>query len=421
MMILGLVLALLPGCAAGEESTDILGKPFPDFTATDTEGNTFRLSEALKDHDAVLVTLWASWCRPCTSEFSRLEEAWQKCSGRAAFIALSGEPKDTLETAAALREQHGLSFPMGIDEGLQLKTYNGREGFPQTVIVDRFSNTGYLQAGIFMNAEEIERLLDYFLDEGYTQTAVLESIPADDFTRAYPVYGERAVYIDNGQVKKIEIGMEGTEKRLSCYVVPDETAHIRLEISAKDNPFTMAYQDLWGSYMFVTDLYNRDRNAFVYDQAVEGESGGKAYHFSFGRLADEANWSNDLDGIPFFLIRDEQYLDEVFEFMASNANITATGWAYTDEQATGNEPKAYTVHVVDQYGQPVPDVAVNFCTDTACVPKASDENGRIIFTGAPAVYHVQLVEVLDGYSYDEDFELCTGSSYGEWVLRVRKD
>ena len=42
-----------PAPAAAETAdADFLGKPFPDFTVTDTEGNTFTLSEALKDHKA---------------------------------------------------------------------------------------------------------------------------------------------------------------------------------------------------------------------------------------------------------------------------------------------------------------------------------------------------------------------------------
>ena len=43
-----LSIMLLAGIAAAEEKDkDILGKPFPDFTVKDTEGNTFTLSEAL--------------------------------------------------------------------------------------------------------------------------------------------------------------------------------------------------------------------------------------------------------------------------------------------------------------------------------------------------------------------------------------
>ena len=51
------ILALCAVAASGEENiAGFLGKPFPDFTATDTEGNTFTLSEALKDHEAVLIS-----------------------------------------------------------------------------------------------------------------------------------------------------------------------------------------------------------------------------------------------------------------------------------------------------------------------------------------------------------------------------
>ena len=79
------------------------------------------------------------------------------------------------------------------------------------------------------------------------------------------------------------------------------------------------------------------------------------------------------------------------------------------------------MHVVDQNGNPVEGVTVNFCTDVSCVPKESDEDGLITFTGAPDAYHVTIVDVPDGYSWDEDYEMYTAREYGEWILRVRKD
>ena len=64
---------------------------------------------------------------------------------------------------------------------------------------------------------------------------------------------------------------------------------------------------------------------------------------------------------------------------------------------------------------------VNFCTDSACVPKESDEDGLITFTGEPYACHVRIIDVPDGYSYDENYEMYTPREYGEWVLRVQKD
>ena len=79
------------------------------------------------------------------------------------------------------------------------------------------------------------------------------------------------------------------------------------------------------------------------------------------------------------------------------------------------------MHVPDQDNNPVGEVTVNFCTDSACVPQESDENGMISFTVAPDAYHVTIVDVPDGYSWDENYEMYTAREYGEWVIRVKKD
>ena len=91
------------------------------------------------------------------------------------------------------------------------------------------------------------------------------------------------------------------------------------------------------------------------------------------------------------------------------------------EQAEKDTPKAYILHVTDQNGDPVAEVSVNFCTDAFCVPKTSGKNGLITFIGAPDVYHVQIIDVPDGYSFDESFELYAGPEYGEWPLQVKKN
>ena len=87
--ILALLLSvmLLAGIASAEEAKDdFLGKPFPDFTVTDTEGNSFTLSEALKDHEAVLVNLWATWCPPCEREFPDLNDVYGRYGDRVAAL-----------------------------------------------------------------------------------------------------------------------------------------------------------------------------------------------------------------------------------------------------------------------------------------------------------------------------------------------
>ena len=102
--------------AEGEKNTDFLGKPFPDFSVTDTEGKTFTLSEALKDHQAAMIVFWATWCGPCEREFPYLEGVYQKYGDRVAFIALNEEKRETEDEIKAYRAEHGLTIPMGHSE-----------------------------------------------------------------------------------------------------------------------------------------------------------------------------------------------------------------------------------------------------------------------------------------------------------------
>ena len=423
-VILALTMMFCLSIAAADEA-DFLGKPFPDFTVTDTEGNIFTLSEQLKDYEAVLINFWATWCNPCRTEFPYLQAAREKYGDRVAFIALSAYSGDSMETVTAYREENSFTVPMGLDAGGELYNYAGLTVYPVTVIVDRFGNAVFLHAGSFMNAAEIGRVLDCLTGEGYTESAILQEIPADRATRAYPVSARRSVYIDNENVKTIIIHVEGVEEPYLCYVVPEGNAHLRFEIAATDNPEAMVYADSWGSPLLLSDLLDPERNTYVYDQPAEAQYGGADYHYSAGMLANSELETQDPDRIRFLLIRDDAYMDEVIEILHQSGHPGDISWEYADSVQTDSKPEEYsqhyTVYVVDQDHHPVPDVYVNFCTDTACMMAEGDENGMIVFKGAPDVYRLQIVEVPDGYSFDEDFEMYTDSTYGDWVLCIRKD
>ena len=191
--------------ASAEEESPLLGKPFPDFTVTDIDGNTFTLSEKLKDHEAVLINFWATWCVPCRNEFPEINKVYEEYKDRVAFIALSKEPKDTNEIISSFRQENGLTLPMGRDEGRKLYDYTETKNIPVTVIVDRFGNAVFFQIGSFRTAGDLRRTIDAFLGDQYTETAVLDSIPADTSTVALPVSPSRALRVENQGARKAVI------------------------------------------------------------------------------------------------------------------------------------------------------------------------------------------------------------------------
>jgi thiol-disulfide isomerase/thioredoxin len=210
-----------------------------DFTVETIDGSTFTLSEVLKDHDLAFINLWASWCGPCQYEFPFLQEAWQENQDKVAVIALSVEPKDTVDDLRAYAEENGLTFPMGL-----------------------VGDTG----------------LDKFADQGTPTSVVVNS---------------------DGKIMAVEVGSLG---------------------SAED-----------------------------------------------------------------FLKLFEGY----------------TGDNYNPEECT------YTVYAEDEEMNPVADVTFGFCTDTACKYVTTDEKGKAVFTGVPTKYHVQIIDVPEGFSDEMENELYT--------------
>ena len=415
-----IVLALCAGTASAEEkSIDILGKPFPDFTVTDTEGNSFTLSEALKDHEAVVINFWATWCMPCRKEFPYLNEAYGKYSDRVAFIALSTEQKDTAEKIAAYRQENGLAFPMGRDEDDKLSGYVDTSGIPRTVIVDRFGNAVYFHEGVFISAGELERVLDVFLGDGYTETAVLNSVPRDTSTHAYPVSAERAIYPESGKYRKVRLYFSNIPTPIDGYIVPDDSVRLRIEIAADDDAANMTYMDIV-QYEFVNvlSMLDPERGVYVYDQEMPDESDDMLYLVS--AMYESAADAADDKEIKIILFKNEESLLKSLEEAKSEGIEMRWEYADADEKAE-NAPQAYVMHVLDQNDNPVEEVTVNFCTDTACIPQESDGNGLITFTGEPDAYHVTIIDAPDGYSWDEGYEMYTPRAYGEWVLHVRKD
>ena len=418
VLLILLALALfLAVSASAEEESPLLGKPFPDFTVTDTDGNTLTLSEALKDHEAVLINFWATWCGPCRNEFPAINKVYEEYKDRVAFIALSKEPKDTNEIISSFRQENGLTLPMGRDEDCKLYNTTGTNNVPVTVIVDRFGNVGFLRIGSFRTADDLRRTLDVFLGDQYTETAVLDSVPSDTSTVALPVSPARALRVENQGVRKAVIHTDKAEDPFIVYVVEDSVAHVVAEISASDLASDVIFYTDATGFTPLKEMLDPERGVLAADVSVPEEGRVLVFLVDYSKVI---NGEEDPDMIQFHIVRSADEIDSFVDTLkaAGHNQITVE---YETEADAENSADAYIIHVLDQNGDPVPEVVVNFCTDTACTPCEADESGTIAYTGKPDVYHVQIIDYPEGYSCDESFEMYTPVTYGEWVLRLHKD
>ena len=164
LLALCLALALIPAVAEKTAKTESV--TLPDFTVKTIDGADFILSEALKDHELVLINLFATWCGPCQYEFPFLQEAWSANQDKVAVVALSIEPTDTEDVLRQYAKENNLSFPIGRvgDTGLDAFVTTG---IPTTVLVDRTGRVSAVEVGAMQSVEEFTDLFSSFTGENY--------------------------------------------------------------------------------------------------------------------------------------------------------------------------------------------------------------------------------------------------------------
>ena len=416
LLILFALTLFLAISASAEGESPLLGKPFPDFTVTDCDGNTFTLSEELKDHEAVLINFWATWCGPCRNEFPAINKVYEEYKDKVAFIALSSEPKDTDEIISSFRKENGLTLPMGSDGDHELYKYAETNNVPVTMIIDRFSNVVFLQIGSFCTADDLRRTLDTFLGDQYTETAVLHSIPADTAMATLPVSPARALRIENEGAQKAVIRADGIPD-ICFYILNGNTAHVIAEITASDSTSDVIFYNSDAGFTPLKEMLDPERGVLAADVSVPEKGYVAVALMNYSMVI---NGEEDPDMIQFYICRSAGELESYVGALKASGLANVTVEYETDADAESSAD-AYIIHVIDQNGDPVPEVIVNFCTDTACVPCESDESGTIVYNGTPYAYHVQVIDYPEGYSCDESFEMYTTETYGEWIIRLHKD
>lgn len=172
-----LALSVLPAGAQSVSPGYALGSRMADFSVTTYDGRQISLIETLKEKDMVLINIFASWCGPCGMEFPFMEEAYQQFKEDVEIIAVSCEPTDTDAVLADYAAGKGLTFPVARDTA-NLAQLFGASSILVSAVVDRFGTVCFIQPGAQTSADAFVRLFDAFVGEEYTESLLLNSIPA---------------------------------------------------------------------------------------------------------------------------------------------------------------------------------------------------------------------------------------------------
>lgn len=144
-----------------------LGDIVKDLSITDVNGNTYRISELLKEKKAVILNFWFIGCGPCRMEFPYMQQAYEEYKDEIEIIAIN--PYDgTNETVKEYAKEMELTFPT-CSLGQEWSNMFRLTAFPTTVVIDRYGMISFAHTGSITDKETFGRIFTNFISEGYTQ------------------------------------------------------------------------------------------------------------------------------------------------------------------------------------------------------------------------------------------------------------
>jgi len=110
------------------------GKIAPDFTLSDLDGRTVRLSDLRGK--VVLVNLWATWCAPCLAEMPDLAALYKTYQAEG-FVILGVNDQERKETVSEFLARSPLPYPILLDPDSRVASAYGVDYLPASFVIDR--------------------------------------------------------------------------------------------------------------------------------------------------------------------------------------------------------------------------------------------------------------------------------------------
>ncbi len=141
-------------------------KTLPSVSIKTLDGKTVSTSTLDNDGKPIILSFWASWCRPCIKELSAiadLYEDWQDETG-VKLIAISIDDARTLNNVRPMVNARGWEYEFYLDANSDLRRAMGVTNVPHTFILNGkkevvFQHTNYTEGSEYKLFEEIKSLV----------------------------------------------------------------------------------------------------------------------------------------------------------------------------------------------------------------------------------------------------------------------
>ena len=169
-----------------EGHTYKVGDVMHDFELQTLNGETLTLSEMLEEKEMVMLNFWYLDCAPCKSEMPEFNNTYndERYAGKFELIGIHHNYGYSLKNVQDFVAGNHTSYPSSWTQAgftldfpisyygnnmCNLQNYFTIEGYPTTVIIDRYGVIAYLVTGAFEGQVEVNQRISKYLGEDYVQ------------------------------------------------------------------------------------------------------------------------------------------------------------------------------------------------------------------------------------------------------------
>ena len=170
-LIIALLTLLAVPVSAAELNT--VRPQAPDFTLQMLNGESFSFN-AVKGK-VVVVSFWASWCKPCIQELGFLKTLQAKHPNDLAVLAIATDDPNTISKVRMVVKRKKLTMPILLDQdGTVMGQLNPRGSLPFSVYIDKKGGIASVHDGFASGDEtKLEAVINALLAEGQTPPAAV--------------------------------------------------------------------------------------------------------------------------------------------------------------------------------------------------------------------------------------------------------
>ena len=128
----------------------------PNVRLQDIDGNMVQTAEVSNDGNPIIISFWATWCKPCLRELKAIHEVypdWQDETGMK-LIVVSIDEAQNAERVKTTIDGRGWEYEVILDPNGEFKRQMGVQNPPHTFIVDGNGNIVWNHQGYTDGCEE---------------------------------------------------------------------------------------------------------------------------------------------------------------------------------------------------------------------------------------------------------------------------